>query len=553
MLRRISSTLLVLLLLMGAVPVAHAQEIVPEVSTLEELQEAIRAAEPGDTIEIVQTIVVDHPATIGIQDKPLTIHADPYNVPIFFSIEGKWEYDTDIVGLFDLTLDSEGNPRDHLISISTSHSIYMNDLNFKNINSNMNGSAIYIEQGECYISAGSFENCSSPTGGAIYANAGTHLELSGCSFTNNFSTLDGGAVYSEGNTVMRESAFTGNFAVNGSGGAFAGADLQADDCTITGNTALYGGGLSIEGTVTLQNCKIYENSGSFAGDDLSAQGDVSIYATDYNTLFSEEMAELGVNACGWFNDLEDNRYSPDTSETPLDSTEQLTNPVLKFAMCEKSIAPDPEPEPEPELTPEPDPEPEPPEKVIIIERVVEKEVEPKKDKDNPSEIQNIICGDIELEGQAAEGLISTIKRFIPTAEPITRGTTAAFIYCLMTEDSQIACIQDMEDFYADLGNSPYKTAANALTAAGVLSGRSDGLFAPGDILTYGQLLTVMTHFASPPENFVPFTSEQSHWASEAFQIAVEVGWFPDLPVNLDAPATYGAFIDLLSRVFEIDT
>ena len=111
----------------------------------------------------------------------------------------------------------------------------------------------------------------------------------------------------------------------------------------------------------------------------------------------------------------------------------------------------------------------------------------------------------------------------------------------------------MEDFYDDLGNSPYKTAANALTAAGVLSGRSDGLFAPGDILTYGQLLTVMTRFASPPENFAPFTSEQSHWASEAFQIAVEVGWFPDLPVNLDAPATYGAFIDLLSRVFEIDT
>ena len=553
MLRRISSTLLVLLLLMGAVPVAHAQEIIPEVSTLEELQEAIRAAEPGDTIEIVQTIIVDQPATIGIQDKPLTIHADPYNVPAFFSIEGAWEYDTDIVGFFDLTLDSEGNPRDHLISISTGHSIYMNDLNFKNINSNMNGSAIYIEQGECYISAGSFENCSSPTGGAIYAGAGTHLELSGCNFTNNLATWDGGAVYSEGNTVMRESAFTGNFAVNGSGGAFAGADLQADDCTITGNTALYGGGLSIEGTATLQNCKIYGNSGTFAGDDLSAQGEISIYAIDYNTLFSEEMAELGVNACGWFNDLEDNRYSPDTSETPLDSTEQLTNPVLKFAMYEKSIVPDPEPEPEPEPTPEPDPEPEKPEKVIIIERVIEKEVEPEKEKDDPSEVQNIICGEIELEGQAAEELISTIKRFIPTAEPITRGTTAAFIYGLMTEDSQIACIRGMEDFYDDLGNSPYKTAANALTAAGVLSGRSDGLFAPGDILTYGQLLTVMTRFASPPENFVPFTSEQSHWASEAFQIAVEVGWFPNLPVNLDAPATYGAFIDLLSRVFEIDT
>lgn len=48
--KRTIITLLALLSLSLMVPAAYAQEYIPEVSTLSELQQAIAEAEPGDTI-----------------------------------------------------------------------------------------------------------------------------------------------------------------------------------------------------------------------------------------------------------------------------------------------------------------------------------------------------------------------------------------------------------------------------------------------------------------------------------------------------------------------
>ena len=61
----------------------------------------------------------------------------------------------------------------------------------------------------------------------------------------------------------------------------------------------------------------------------------------------------------------------------------------------------------------------------------------------------------------------------------------------------------------------------------------------------------MTHFATPPKTFVPFVTESSHWASSAVQTAVAVGWFPDLPIDLDAPTTYGSLCYLLTAMFKL--
>ena len=71
--KRTIITLLALLSLSLMVPAAYAQEYIPEVSTLSELQQAIAEAEPGDTIRLLQTIDVDTPVTIGVDGKPLTL------------------------------------------------------------------------------------------------------------------------------------------------------------------------------------------------------------------------------------------------------------------------------------------------------------------------------------------------------------------------------------------------------------------------------------------------------------------------------------------------
>lgn len=73
--KRTIITLLALLSLSLMVPAAYAQEYIPEVSTLSELQQAIAEAEPGDTIRLLQTIDVDTPVTIGVDGKPLTLCA----------------------------------------------------------------------------------------------------------------------------------------------------------------------------------------------------------------------------------------------------------------------------------------------------------------------------------------------------------------------------------------------------------------------------------------------------------------------------------------------
>ena len=61
--KRFLTLAVLFLLLIGTMPVALAQEIIPEVSTLSELQDAIAQAEEGDTIKITQTIIVPQIAT----------------------------------------------------------------------------------------------------------------------------------------------------------------------------------------------------------------------------------------------------------------------------------------------------------------------------------------------------------------------------------------------------------------------------------------------------------------------------------------------------------
>lgn len=89
--KRLLTLAVLFLLLIGTMPVAHAQESIPEVSTLSELQDAIAQAEEGDTIKIMQTIIINFPVTLGIDGKPVTLcGADGLETLLRF--EGDWGY-----------------------------------------------------------------------------------------------------------------------------------------------------------------------------------------------------------------------------------------------------------------------------------------------------------------------------------------------------------------------------------------------------------------------------------------------------------------------------
>ena len=195
--KRTIITLLALLSLSLMVPAAYAQEYIPEVSTLSELQQAIAEAEPGDTIRLLQTIDVDTPVTIGIDGKPLTLCAAA-GVQTYLRFVGDWGT-ASYCELYDLSIDGDNYfPYDSLVTIDTPNAVYMTRLDFANGISDNVGGAVRIDRGQVYAASCTFKNCSATRGGAVYAPAGTSFCPSECGFIGNSASFDGGAIYCEG-------------------------------------------------------------------------------------------------------------------------------------------------------------------------------------------------------------------------------------------------------------------------------------------------------------------------------------------------------------------
>ena len=69
--------------------------------------------------------------------------------------------------------------------------------------------------------------------------------------------------------------------------------------------------------------------------------------------------------------------------------------------------------------------------------------------------------------------------------------------------------------------------------------------------TYGQLLTVLTRFVEPKEGYIGSFNVLDHWAAHAAVTAASYGWIEDVPIDLNAPATYGAFVNLLIKIYDL--
>lgn len=424
--KRFLTLTVLFLLLIGTMPVAHAQEIIPEVSTLSELQDAIAQAEEGDTIKITQTITINFPVTLGIDGKPVTLcGADGLETLLRF--EGDWGY-ASYCWLYDLTIDGTGSFDGSKVVVSTPNSVYTTRVNWQNCSTNGFGAAMRIDRGTVYTMEGSFSNCSADLGGAIYADINTSLYPSGCTFSNCYSRRDGGAVYTMGTATIDNCTFINNSAVNGNGGAAAGINLSVRNSTITGNRALYGGGLYLMGG-TVQNSKVYANIGDFAGADLYGDGTVSIVADDYLSLFGDILSENGNDSVAWYSDYEESRYSTEAPTEIIEDTQTLNNPALAFIMYQKVVS--------------------------------------------------------------------------------------------------------------------------ALAGAGVFCGQSDSSFKADSIMTYGQLLTVLTRFVEPKEGYIGSFNVLDHWAAPAAVTAASYGWIEDVPIDLNASATYGAFVNLLIKIYDL--
>lgn len=522
--KHLISVVLSILLLMGVMPVAYAQEYIPEVSTLPELQDAILQAESGDAIKVMQTIIVDSPMTIGETDKAITLKSGN-GTSTLFRFEGDWG--TESASVNDLTIDFDVSMMESAVVVNTPSTIYFSNVNWKGCGGSTGG-GLYIQSGTAYVT-GNFENCTAAVGSAVYVDTNGFCYLNDCTFTGNRATYNGGAVYSLGYVMASGCTFINNNAGNENGGAMAGLNIYANSSTFTGNHAQKGGAIYALNDIGVSECLIYGNTAALSGADLVSEGTAVIVVSDYATTYADQLAAGGYDAYGWYSDAEENRYSNERRTDLVNTGSQLQSPSLIFAMYEST---------EPEPTPTPTPSHSGGSSTHTVTPV---KVEPEKIK--------LSCGIAEIDTDAVPDLITGLKRYTPATEVLTRGRMAALLYGLLTAESQTKCDAATKDFYTDIANSPYKKVGNALTAAGVFSVQSDGLFRPSDALSFGELLSALTSFVEPKTAYVG--SFAGHWAESAAVTACVYGWIEDVPINLDAPATYGAFVNLMAKIYKL--
>lgn len=99
--------------------------------------------------------------------------------------------------------------------------------------------------------------------------------------------------------------------------------------------------------------------------------------------------------------------------------------------------------------------------------------------------------------------------------------------------------------------SAYESAVSALTGTGAFCGGCGGTFDAEGVVSYGQFLTALTRFVEPEKGYIGSFNVLDHWAAPAAIKAASAGWIDDVPIDLNAPATYGTFANLLTKIFAL--
>ncbi len=138
---------------------------------------------------------------------------------------------------------------------------------------NSNGGAIYISSSSkiairnCIF----YRNMSNDDGGALYVN-NTAIRISGCTFRDNYSKGSGGAlkIINSNNSIIEFCTFEKNFSGNANGGGACdtyGSGMAYLNCTFYNNASSWNGGALIHSNaaVLIKSCEFRNNKTSLTG------------------------------------------------------------------------------------------------------------------------------------------------------------------------------------------------------------------------------------------------------------------------------------------------
>lgn len=531
----------------GEQPQESETQTTVTVGTLEELETAIAAAEDGDTIAISAEITLDGVALET--DKDITIiRADTYVSGAYFRMKNgaklsgfnltETEYSKVII-----TDSSAENP----IIIENCH--FDGDTEtvgiFVDIYAGLSGSSVQIN-GCTFEGAGN---------SAIVSKNRVNLTLVDCSFSENKSGSQGGAIRSSATTTL-------------------------EDCVFTGNSALAGGAIFSDGTLTITNCQFDGNSieNEKFGTDVFSMGTLSITddPQDGAGYYEESAGEKVILPLAdyastakliWLTDEQAAEYfapeepeeepSPDdTGDDELDGGDTPTEPPTTPSEPPNDdngddTPDDQQPPSEPQETPNDDEDGDIPDdgeqdetdedddEPIIVYKPVYVRVPVYIERDPEPVEPSFVCGDAVIDTSRSVKLEGYDDGLLHLEDGLTRAQFMTILYRLLDEET-IERYETTETVFADVApDAWYCRYVSTIANAGIVCGTGDGNFDPDALLTWGHIITILSRFVEQQEYQLQ-NIQYDGWAADAVETAVALGWITDhAAFNPDAAISRG--------------
>ena len=380
------------------------------------------------------------------------------------------------------------------------------------------------------------------------------------------------------------------------GSLYADGNLILSDCRISNNIAgQSGGGIWSKQGLEVSFSKVFHNTAGVSGADICAGPGllISDSSQDYLSLYEQELLDGGWNSAAWHLDQEWLRYSADATTAEFVTPNTVTKDFIQIVFALSYKAP---PEQEPEMpNPQPPagdhedddelpdkdppdeelPDEDPPGEGITPPPESEGSPPPSVDVDDdsmnnswssapqrPSNVGQthpsdsatdgapsivLRCGLAKIDLDHLEEFCNILPKYIPADKIITREEVAGFMYGLAGKPA----LNLQREPFSDIKNSPFREAIDFLASSGVVFGCGGGQFNPSSPLTQAQLLTILARFTEPVNISLTNIDVSGHWAETSVKTAVASGWIEDSPIDLQAPVTFGGFIEILGAIIQV--
>ena len=517
------------------------------VSSLEELQVAIAAAEDGDTIALSDRINVTDNCVIGDTEKQIIVVPLDETVKEYFSIWG--ENANDIV-FQNLTIDGENLPCICAIDVHTnrkdgeSANLTLQNVTVQNVASTWIPVSIMATSAE--IKNCHFTNNTGHLSGGVRVGATAYAKITDSTFYSNKSNGFGGAINCQGELEISNCTIKGNEAAYEETMSYTGGGIHVTgtanitSCTITENVATLGGGIAVDGDTNIIDTAIYANIGENGADDVRIKKN-----TTFDMKYTESMDSVYTEnqPIGFYKDYMGNRFDASTNAVFIGEVIdcEIDSPDFGAKFIFASDLPQ-EPE-QPEIPEETPPAPTRPSHSGHHHSTPN--TTPKKD-----ETLKLCAGNAELNPDKPFVLAGYGDGQLHENDPITRAQFAVLLYRSLTDDSKAVLTGSTSVFTDVPKDSWYHDAVSVFASVGVLNG-CNGFFRPNDNLTYGQLIAILTRFVDAKAASMPDVSYAEHWAYKNIMTAAAYGWIQDAAsVQPDRIVTRGEVVELVNSIFE---